>query len=103
MAEYRDLFGGPNSTVKVGRNKRVTPLLPPAEIEKLMNKACRLAVQRWAEFVDGKTNGFLGPDLTDGTAAIAFVRAKYEADEYPRYLSVCFTPAQIKVAGAKGG
>lgn len=102
MAEYRDLFGGPNATVKVGRNKRTTPVLTPIEIEKLMNKACRLAVRRWREFCDGTTNGFLGPDLTDGTAAMAFVRAKYQADEYPRWLSVCFIPNQIKTAGDKG-
>lgn len=103
MPAYRDLFGGADSVITEGRVRERT-IRPQTEVDNLLRLAWQLLAARWAGFINGETNGFLSPDLTDGSAAVRFVRAKYFGEDYPRWLSLVFTPRQFRTAsGHKRG
>lgn len=100
---YHDLAGQPGDTIAV---RGAMPLrsklaLPTEDVQVLVDYAARAAVWYWREFLDGRSNGLLHPDVTPGMAAYYFVNAKYRGGDYPRYLSLAFAPEQIQSSGGK--
>lgn len=68
----------------------------------LFEKAWAMICEDWRHI---GTNSFeyLTPELTRGVAAWHFVNAKYCGGDYPRKLSLAFTPEQFSTAGDDGG
>lgn len=72
------------------------------EAEALLNKAMRENVTEYLEQVDTLfSKGWVVSGYTLGYAKACFLRAKYYGVRYPRFLSIYFTPSQIKTAGSK--
>lgn len=72
------------------------------EAEELLDKAMRENVTEYLEQVDTLfSKGWVVSGYTLGYAKACFLRTKYYGVRYPRFLSIYFTPSQIKTAGSK--
>lgn len=87
--------------------------LPDEDVDALLRQATAEAVSYWLVFLESTMGEeypwrtlnaptYFSPELTPGIAAYYFVRAKYKGEEYPRFLSLCFTPEQAFTKGDKG-
>lgn len=102
MIKYENLLGEAGDEIVLpgqlanGQSVRKASGVSDEQALDYLRKATAQMVAGWRDFIDGKPNGSISPHLTPGVAAYRFVLAKYFGEDYPRYLSLCFTPQQIK-------
>ena len=83
-------------------NDDETPKELIPEAEELLDKAMRENVTEYLDQVDTLfSKGWVVSGYTLGYAKACFLRTKYYGVRYPRFLSIYFTPSQIKTAGSK--